>query len=86
MAHLPSQPRRALAVEVNGRAGHAQPSLIVVDFIPDPIGHCDRAMTDRFAERSAGDGADMQKRQNCRWPPIAASALAVNRKNSPWSD
>ncbi len=52
-------PRRALAVEVDGGAGDGQPSLVVVDIVPDQVGHGDRAVADRLAERPAGDGADV---------------------------
>ena len=59
MSHLAARPRRALAVEVHGGAGHRQPSLVVEDVVADQIGHGDRAMADRLAERPAGDGADV---------------------------
>src|SRR5258708_19333954 len=55
MAHLAARPRRPFAVEVDGRARDGQPLLIAVDFVPDQIGHGDRAMTDRLAERPPAD-------------------------------
>src|ERR1035437_5613811 len=53
VAHLPARPRRTLAVKVEGRARDGQPLLIAVDLVHDQIGHGDRAMTDRLAERAA---------------------------------
>src|ERR1700730_6920152 len=59
VSHLSARSRRTLAIEVYGRARHRQPLLIAVDLVPDQIGHDDRAMTDRLAERPAGNGADV---------------------------
>src|SRR6202171_5714431 len=59
MPHLAARPRRTLAVKVDGRARDGQPLLIIIDIVPDQIGHGDRAVTDRLAERPACNGADM---------------------------
>jgi hypothetical protein len=59
MAHLAARPRRALAVEVNGGAGHRQPLLVVEDIVADQVGHGDLAVTNRLAERPAGNRPDV---------------------------
>src|SRR5260370_13804338 len=59
MSHLPARPRRTLAVEVDSRAADGKPLLVAIDIVPDQVGHGDRAVTNRLAERPAGDGADM---------------------------
>src|SRR6185295_5951860 len=55
MAHLAARPRRALAVEVNRGAGHRQPLLVAQDIVADQVGHGDLAVTNRLAERPAGN-------------------------------
>src|SRR5258708_24069176 len=59
MPHLPARPRRPLAVDVERCAGDGEPLPIAIDIVPDQVGHGDRAMTNRLAERPAGDGADV---------------------------
>src|SRR6478736_4117913 len=56
MPHLAAGARRALAIEMHSGAGNRQPLLVVVDIVPDQIGHRDRGVADRFAERPAGNG------------------------------
>src|SRR5262249_34075986 len=59
MAHLAARPRRALAIEVNGRAGNGQPLLVIVNLVPDQVGHGHLAVAQRFSQGPARDGADM---------------------------
>src|ERR1700722_18778127 len=54
MPHFPAWPRRTLAVEVYCGAGNGQPLLVIVDLVADQVGHGDRAVPDRLAERPAG--------------------------------
>jgi len=59
MPHLAAGPSRALAVEVDGGAGNREPPRVVVDLVPDQVGHDDLTVADRLAERPSGDGANM---------------------------
>src|SRR5438874_789664 len=57
MSHLATGPRRAFAIEMHGGAGNRQPWLVIVNVVPDQVGHGDRAMADRLAQRPAGNRA-----------------------------
>src|SRR3954452_25520599 len=59
MPHLAAGPRRALAIEMHGGAGNRQPLLVVVDVVPNQIGHGDLTMAHRLAERPAGNRPDV---------------------------
>jgi len=75
MPHFPARSRWPLAIEVHGRAWNRQPLFVAVDLVPDQVGHGDRAMSDRLAERPSGNGADMLLELRDR--------RAVQRPNAP---
>ena len=48
-----------LAIKMHGGAGDGQPLLVAEDIVANQVRHGHLAMADRFAERPAGDGADV---------------------------
>src|SRR5258708_38743500 len=79
MPHLPAWPCRALAVEVDSRAGDGEPLLIAMAIGPDQVGHGDRAVTNRLAAGPAGAGADMLLELRKRRPRESPAPRTMQR-------
>ena len=92
MPHLAAQPRLALAVEVEARAGLGGEFLPIPGPCAQEIGHHDVGLANSRAERPAGDRADMvleladEPGILVQWPELCtrgANSLTRSRYPSP---